>query len=108
MQTSVTAASLGPGPGDCRVVVVKAGPQWAELPPSWHLMPPVTTTIMKAINFIYPRNSKVGHYCYSLLNVLGIVIKPTIKVSKGGNKEGSKPLSDKVTLCNVYLYSIKD
>ena len=69
MQTSVTAASLGPGPGDCRVLVVKAGPQWAELPPSWHLMPPVTTTIMKAINFIYPRNSKVGHYCYSLLNV---------------------------------------
>ena len=94
MQTSVTAASLGPGPGDCRVVVVKAGPQWAELPPSWHLMPPVTTTIMKAINFIYPRNSKVGHYCYSLLNILGIVIiKPTIKVSKGGNKEVPIPKS---------------
>ena len=83
MQTSVTAASLGPGPGDCRVLVVKAGPQWAELPPSWHLMPPVTTTIMKAINFIYPRNSKVGHwlsltlyivYLYSIYSLLFIQI----------------------------------
>ena len=42
-----------------RVLVVMAAPAWSSLPPSWHLMPPMTADIMKTINFIYPKGPKV-------------------------------------------------
>ena len=55
MQSAVTAAMTE----DARVLVVMAAPAWSSLPPSWHLMSPVTPDIMKTISFVYPKSVKV-------------------------------------------------
>ena len=54
LQAALTAASNGE-----RVVMVSAS-QWLELPPSCHLMPGLSSELMKLIKLIYPTNSKVS------------------------------------------------
>jgi len=57
MQACVTAAH-SQDPGDPSVLVIMCGAPISQLPPSWHLMPPLTPGVMKNINFVYPQNSK--------------------------------------------------
>ena len=70
MQACVTAAH-SQDPGDPSVLVIMCGAPISQLPPAWHLMPPLTPGVMKNINFVYPQNSKVPcpfHYvCYQLI-----------------------------------------
>ena len=55
LQSALTAASNGE-----RVLVVVGGSKWSELPPPCHLMPGVSSELMKLIKLIYPSDSKVG------------------------------------------------
>ena len=55
LQSALTAASNGE-----RVVVVVGGDQWSELPSAGHLMPKLSSELMKLIKLVYPSNSKVG------------------------------------------------
>ena len=54
MQACVTAAH-SQDPGDPSVLVIMCGAPISQLPPSWHLMPPLTPGVMKNINFVYPQ-----------------------------------------------------
>ena len=72
MQSCVTCATRHDtdDSGHSRVLVVMSGDTWSQLPPTWHLMPPMTPDIMRQVNFIYPPN------CHALVKYLSGLTEP--------------------------------